>query len=165
MGHWFSTHQENNNHAAATANANNHLEETELSYHAPTLYWTGGVLLAGAVFCALYYYVKKYKKMAVLNMVASIHRSRDHQRDLQLAALGRSSSTIQMPFDNATVSAAPSIIALPAPTQPITMAPSAPPAIQYVAAPQPQMTPTVAPQALAPVQMPAYAPPYSQGKY
>ena len=121
MGHWFSTHQENTNHAAATANANNHLEETELSYHAPTLYWTGGVLLAAAVFCSLYYYVKKYKKMAVLNMVASIHRSRDHQRDLQLAALGRSSSTIQMPFDN-QVSAAPSIIALPAPPQPITMA-------------------------------------------
>ena len=114
---------------------------------------------------ALYYYIKKYKKMAVLNMVASIHRSRDHQWDLQLAALGRSSSTIQMPFDNAAVSAAPSIIALPAPAQPIQMAPSAPPATQYVAAPQPQVTPTVAPQALAPVQMPAYAPPYSQGKY
>ena len=165
MGHWFSTHQENTNTASAKATANNHLEETELSYHAPTLYWTGGILLAAAVCGALYYYIKKYKKMAVINMVASIHRSRDHQRDLQLAALGRSSSTIQMPFDNQTVSAAPSVIALPAPAQPIQMAPSAPPAIQYVAAPQPQVTPTVAPQVLAPVHMPAYAPPYSPAKY
>ena len=88
MGHWFSTHQENNNSASATAN--NHLEETELSYHAPTLHWTGGILLAAAVCGALYYYIKRYKKMAVINMVASIHRSRDHQRDLQLAALGLS---------------------------------------------------------------------------
>ena len=163
MGHWFSTHQENTNTASATAN--NHLEETELSYHAPTLHWTGGILLAAAVCGALYYYIKKYKKMAVINMVASIHRSRDHQRDLQLAALGRSSSTIQMPFDNQAISAAPSVIALPAPTQPIQMAPSAPPAIQYVASPQPQITPTVAPQVLAPMHMPAYAPPYSTAKY
>ena len=164
MGHWFSTHQENNN--TASSSANSHLEETELSYHAPTLHWTGGILLAAAVCAALYYYVKKYKKMAIVNMVASIHRSRDHQRDLQLAALGRSSSTIQMPYDNPAISAAPSVIALPAPPQAaIQMAPSAPPAVQYVAAPQPHVTPTVAPQVLAPVHMPPYAPPYTPAKY
>ena len=114
----------------------------------------------------MYYYIKKYKKMAIVNMVASIHRSRDHQRDLQLAALGRSSSTIQMPFDQPAISAAPSVITLPAPAQPaIQMAPSAPPAVQYVAAPQPHITPTVAPQVLAPVHMPPYAPPYTPAKY
>ena len=164
MGHWFSTHQENTN--TASASANNHLEETELSYHAPTLHWTGGILVAAAVCAALYYYVKKYKKMAVINMVASIHRSRDHQRDLQLASLGRSSSTIQMPFDNPAISAAPSVIALPAPApQAIQMTPSAPPALQYVAPPPPQVMPTVAPQVLAPMHMPAYAPPYTSAKY
>ena len=60
MGHWFSTHQENTN--TASSSANNHLEETELSYHAPTLHWTGGILLAAAVCTALYYYVKKNRK-------------------------------------------------------------------------------------------------------
>ena len=150
MGHWFSTHQENNNHASSSANSR--LEETELSYHAPTLHWTGSILLAAAVCAALYYYVKKYKKMAIVNMVVSIHRSRGHQRDLQLAALGRSSSTIQMP--DPAISAAPSVIALPAP-----------PAVQYVAAPQPIATPTVAPQVLVPVHMPPYAPPYTPAKY
>ena len=85
MGHWFSAHQENTNTASSSANA--HLEERDPP-HAPTLHWTGGIILAVAVCAALYYYVKKYKKMAIVNMVASIHRSRDHQRDLQLAALG-----------------------------------------------------------------------------
>ena len=73
MGHWFSTHQENNN--TASSSAISRLEETELSYHAPTLHWTGGILLAAAVCAALYYYFKKYKKMAIVNMVASIHQS------------------------------------------------------------------------------------------
>ena len=85
MGHWFSTHQENTN--TASSSANSHLEESELTYHGPTLHWTGGIILEVAVCTALYYYVKKYKKMAIDNMVASIHRSRDHQRDLQLACL------------------------------------------------------------------------------
>ena len=165
MGHWFSTHQENTNTASSSANA--HLEESELTYHAPTLHWTGNIILAAAVCVALYYYVKKYKNFAIVNMVASIHRSRDHQRDLQLAALGRSSSTIQMPFDQPAISAAPSVIALPAPAAPptIQLAPSAPPVVQYVAQPQPQITPTVAPQVLAPVHMPPYAPAYPTAKY
>ena len=134
MGHWFSQHQENVNTAAV-------LETETVNYHGPTLAWTIGIIIFVGLCSTLACFIHKYCQNARGNLANSIHRSRDHQRDIELALRA---------------------VNQPAAPAPALAQPTAPPA--YPAAPLPFVQ-GVALSVMAPMHIPPYVPGYHDSKY
>lgn len=143
MGGWFSSHQSN------VAN----FQQSSIPFHAPTLQWVAGTTAALITVAGLIYYFRRYKKVNERNLIQDVHRSRDHQRDLELANLGRTNQAYQQQQPTA-----PPTLTIATPT-----APPLPPQIHYqtqVPMPVTYAPPALPPQVMAPVHMPPYVPKY-----
>jgi len=143
MGGWFSSHQTNN--------AN--FQQSSIPFHTPTLQWVAGTIAAIGTIAGLIYYARRYRKVNQSNLIQSVHRSRDHQRDLELANLGRTNQAFQQP--------PPPTLTIAQPSAPPPPPPTYQPAIQPIQMPMmfPQQ-PALPPQVMAPLHMPPYVPKY-----